>query len=513
MNGNANDNTSWIPLIVVSLAVFIVTLDTTFMNVAISQLVIDLNTSVSTIQAIISFYTLITASLMLVGSRLQDIVGKKKIFLIGSAIYAVGTLTAGISQNAIMLFIGWALLEGIGGALMSPATLSIASETYAGDKRTIALAITSVMAGVAAAIGPLFGGVCTSFFSWRYGFIFELVIIVIIFAFSGKIHNFAPTLSKEHFDLKGSVLLVIGLILLVSGILLLETDPMYTLVLVVLSVIILVLFAKFENKIKEKGETPILDISVFKVRNLTSGTMVRLISTLALGGALFAISVFLQTVLGYDAFATGLNMIPATVGMLIATLIAPKLTTKFSHKAVMAVGFLLSVIASIILSTSFGIYSTFASLAPGMFVFGFGLGFVSALVMDIALVGTRPEDQNLASGVLSTGNSLGTSLGTAIIGCILIVGATYGLHDAANYSTLPNAHELVDQSTQDYIDKLGQINVSEINDTHLAQLVDTAYSGQMKIVMYVTATILIVGLAFTLSLNDGNSKESKSKKK
>ena len=412
-----------------------------------------------------------------------------------------------------MLFLGWALLEGIGGALMSPATLSIASETYAGDKRTLALAITSVMAGVAAAIGPLFGGVCTSFFSWRYGFIFELVIVAIIFLFSGKIKNFAPTLTKDHFDLKGSILLIIGLVLLVMGILLLETEPLYTLVLVVLSVIILILFAKFENNIKEKGKTPILDVSIFKVRNLTSGTLVRLISTLALGGALFAISVFLQTVLGYDAFTTGLNMIPATVGMLIATLIAPKLTAKFNHKIIMAAGFLISLIASLILSTSFGIYSTFESVAPGMFIFGFGLGFVSALVMDIALIGTRDEDQNLASGVLSTGNSLGTSLGTAIIGCILIVGATYGLHDAAHYSTVPNAQELVDQSSQDYIDKLGQMNISEIDDAHLAKMVDTVYSDEMKVVMYVTAGILLLGLIFTLTLNDVKLNESKPKKK
>ena len=510
---NDNGNVSWMPLIIVSLAVFIVTLDTTFMNVAISQLVIDLNTTVSTIQAIISFYTLITASLMLVGSRLQDILGKKKIFLIGSAIYGVGTLTAGISQNAIMLFLGWALLEGIGGALMSPATLSIASETYAGDKRTLALAITSVMAGVAAAIGPLFGGICTSFLSWRYGFLFELVIVAVIFIFSGKIRNFAPTLTMEHFDLKGSILLIIGLVLLVMGILLLETDATYTLVLVILSVIVLVLFAKFENKIKAKGRTPILDVSIFKVRNLTSGTIVRLISTLALGGALFAISVFLQTVLGYDAFTTGLNMIPATVGMLIATLIAPRLTSMFNHKVIMALGFILSIIASLVLSVSFGIDATFASLAPGMFVFGFGLGFVSALVMDIALIGTRSEDQNLASGVLSTGNSLGTSLGTAVIGCILIVGATYGLHDAAHFSTVPNAQELVDQSSQDYIDKLGQMNISDIDDSHLEQMVNTVYSDEMKIVMYATAAFLLLGLIFTFTLNDVKLKESKHKKK
>ena len=154
---------TWIPLLLISLAAFIITLDSTFMNVAISQLITDLNTTVSTVQLIISFYTLITASLMLIGSRLQDIIGKKKVFLIGAGIYGIGALLAAISQNALMLFTGWSLLEGIGGSLMTPATISIASQTYKSDKRTFALAMISAMAGIAAA------GVTAAIFAYLIG--------------------------------------------------------------------------------------------------------------------------------------------------------------------------------------------------------------------------------------------------------------------------------------------------------------------------------------------------------
>lgn len=246
------DETTWLPLILVALASFIITLDSTFMNVSISQLVLDLNTSLSTIQLIICFYTLITASLMLVGSKLQDIVGKKKIFLIGALIYGIGALIASISQNATTLFIGWSILEGLGGALMTPATISIISGTYKDNKRTFALAISSAIAGIAAAIGPLFGGVVTTFLSWRFGFVLELLIVVFIFLFSYKIKNFKPHLTISDFDIIGAILCVSGLISLVLGILCLKHHQLTTLILISLSVILLVTFGIFENKQKKK---------------------------------------------------------------------------------------------------------------------------------------------------------------------------------------------------------------------------------------------------------------------
>ena len=324
---------SWVPLIIVALASFIIALDATFMNVSISQVVADLNTDVSTIQMIMSFYTLITAAFMLLSAKLQDIVGKKKLFLIGTALYGVGTFTAAISSSATMLFIGWSVIEGIAGALMMPATVSIISGTYSGEKRTVALAIVGVMGAIAAAIGPLFGGVMTTFLSWRYGFACELIIVFIILLMQSKIPNFVPTESKSDLDITGLVL----------GILSLSKDITTSVATIILGLIALAGFALFEIRRKRNGKVPLLDMSLFKDRNLRVGSLILLLSYLAMGGALFAVSLFLQSVLELNAFNTGLTTLPLTMGLLIFAVLAPSLTGKMKHKTIMAIGCIMSI--------------------------------------------------------------------------------------------------------------------------------------------------------------------------
>lgn len=263
---------SWMPLILVAFASFIIALDATFMNVSISQLVVDLNTEIGTVQTIISFYTLITASLMLISSKMQDIAGKKKIFLSGTIIYGIGALIASLSQNSAMLFIGWSLLEGIGGALMTPATISIISGTYDGEKRTTTLAISSTIIGIAAAIGPLFGGVVTTFLSWRYGFVFELIIIILILISNNKIPEFKSSAKRSDLDITDSILSVLGLILLVLGILKLsESNITLSIGLIILSIIVLVGFGLYEIKRMNNGKIPLFDMTLLKDRNLSVG--------------------------------------------------------------------------------------------------------------------------------------------------------------------------------------------------------------------------------------------------
>ena len=270
MNENITQH-SWIPLILVACASFIITLDATFMNVSISKVVVDLNTDVGTIQMIMSFYTLITAAFMLLSTKLQDIVGKKKLFIIGAILYGIGTLTAAISWSTPILFIGWALIEGIAGALMTPATVSIISGTYSGEKHTFALAIESVTVSISAAIGPLFGGFMTTFLSWRWGFAVELIVVIFILVMQHKIPNFKPTESRKDLDISGSIISFIGLVLFVWGILMLTKDTSTSLIVIILGLIILAIFAWFEIRRKRNGDVPLLDMSLFKDRNLRVG--------------------------------------------------------------------------------------------------------------------------------------------------------------------------------------------------------------------------------------------------
>lgn len=500
MKTTTKSNTSWIPLILVAMASFIITLDSTFMNVSISQLVIDLNTKLSIIQMIICFYTLITASLMLVGSKLQDIIGKKKIFLIGALIYGIGALIASLSQNAATLFFGWSLLEGVGGALMTPATISIISGTYIDEKRTIALAISSAIAGIAAAIGPLFGGVVTTFLSWRFGFVLELLIIILIFLFSSKIKHFEPQQSKKDFDRIGTILCVSGLICLVLGILYLKEDVLVTGILIGISAILLISFGIYETK----QTNPLVDISLLKDHNLKRGMGIRLITNLSLAGALFAVSVFLQSVLHLSAFKTGLTLLPATIGLLITSILAPKLAMRFNHKIIMIIGFIIAIGSTFLLKYQFGLNTRFIDLAPGLTVLGLGLGLVLSLGVDISLNSIESKKESTASGLITTSQTLGTSMGTAIIGCILLIGAISGINDAINTYAPDLDEKVISNHSGEHLEKLGHVNTTQLKQEHslTEKIVNTILKDAMKLVMDVTAILLGIGLCITLTLKD-----------
>ena len=507
MNETAKE-TSWTPLIVIAFASFIIALDATFMNVSISQVVVDLNTDVSTIQSIMSFYTLITAAFMLLSAKLQDIVGKKKLFIIGAALYGLGTFTASVSPNATILFIGWSLIEGIAGALMLPATVSLISGTYSGEKRTVALAIVGVMGAVAAAIGPLFGGIMTTFLSWRYGFAVELVIVFLILILRNKIPDFEPTESRKDLDITGSIISFIGLVLLVLGILSLSKDFNTSLVVIVLGLLALAGFAYFETRRKRNGQVPLLDMDLFKDRNLRVGTLILLLSYLSMGGALFAVSLFLQSVLQLNAFDTGVTTLPLTIGLLIFAIIAPSLTGKLSHKKIIAIGCIMSIIGCAILSYQFRLDTTIFTLMPGLFVLGAGLGFIMALCTDISLSNVPAESQNNASGVNSTGQSLGESMGTAIIGIILILGVMGGISTAVDtYAPDHSGDQQFQMDVYNYFQKVGNIDDLK-QDSTLVDVVNIIIQETMAFVMTVTAIIMGIVFLLTLRLQDRKIKQT-----
>ena len=499
--------TSWIPLIVIAMASFIVALDATFMNVSISQVVVDLNTDISAIQMTMSFYTLITAAFMLLSAKLQDIVGKKKLFLIGAALYGIGTFIASISSSLVMLFIGWAVIEGVAGALMLPATVSLVSGTYSGEKRTVALAIVGVMGAIAAAVGPLFGGVMTTFFSWRYGFATELVVVFFILIMRNKIPDFTPTESRSDLDITGAIISFVGLVLLVLGILSLSNDFNTSIGIIIVGLIALVGFAYFEIRRKRDGKVPLLDMDLFKDRNLRIGTIILLLSYLAMGGALFAVSVFLQSVLELNAFNTGLTTLPMTIGLLIFAMLAPSLTGKLSHKMVMAIGCLMAIAGCLILSYQFRLDTSVITLIPGLLVLGSGLGFIMALCTDISLSNIPAESQNNASGVNSTGTSLGESMGTAIIGIILILGVLGGISHAVDiYAPQYSGNETFQLEVYDQFQKVGNINDLK-SDATVVEIVNIIIQDAMAFVMMITAIMMSIVFILTFRLKNPNIKK------
>ena len=504
MNEKANEN-SWIPLIVVACASFIIVLDSLFMNVSISRIVVDLNTDVSTVQMIVSFCTLITAALILLSTKLQDIVGKKKLFLIGVILFGIGIFTAVTSSSVIMFFVGWSGIKGVAAALILPAIVSIISGTYSGKKRTIALATLGIVAGLADTIAPLIGGVITTFFSWRYTFAFELIFIVFILVMQNKISDFIPTESKNDLDIIGAVVSSICLVLLVLGILTLTKDVTTSIYEIILGLIVLAFFIWYELKRKRSGKVPLLDVDLFRDKHLCIGASIKLLYNLVISGTFFVMVLFFQSVLQLNPLYTGLASLPFVLGLFIFSLAIPKLIGKLNHKTLMAIGCIISIVGCLILSYQFKLNISMSDLILGQFLLGAGIGFIMALSADVALFDIPAESQNNVSGIISTGETLGSSMGTAIIGIILILGVMGGISTAVD--TYAPDHSGDDQFHQEVYDHFQKLDTLDGQDSIVVNTADIIIQNAMASVMYVLAIVFGVILILTLQIKNNNIKK------
>lgn len=436
----AEESAGWLTLIVVTLSVFIIVIDKSFLNVAISALITDLHTNIQSIQFIIAIYSLIMASLMIIGGKIQNIIGRKKTFLTGAAIYGVGTIIAAASINSVMLLIGWSILEGVGAALMMPATTSIISGSYTGERRAFALGIISSMASGAGSIGPIVGGFLTTYYTWRYAFALESVIIIIILLSSRVLSEFPPISTWSDFNISGAVYSASGLFLLVLGVLLLNDPSNWNIVpyLIIIGLILLVVFYFNQKKRIKENKSPLLDITLFNNISFTLGNITRLLMNFVIGGVLFMFPVFLLTVLGADPLTTGLSLIPMSLGIFIISFTAGKTSTRIPARYILSIGFLTSMAGSIYLTLIFSPYTTILDMMPGILLLGVGMGIVFPHSANVIFSMARHDQQPDASGVLNTGINFGSSLGTAVIGVILILGGFGGLMSTGSYSSNHN---------------------------------------------------------------------------
>jgi len=499
-----NSKMGWMALILVTLSSFIISLDSTFMNVAISNLVLDLNTTVSFIQIIITVYALTMASLMLLGGKMQDVIGRKKAFLLGAVIYGVGTTVAALSVNAQMLLIGWSILEGVGAALMTPATASIITGTYTGRNRAFAMGIWTAVASIGAAIGPLFGGFLTTFLSWRWGFGIELLIVLVILLFSRHLKSFPPSMKLKELDKTSIVLSTLGILVLVIGILTLNTAGGWKTALVMMGVgiLLLTLFYFREKKLIERGLKPLTDIRLFKNRNFTLGNLTRLIMQLALAGTVFVLPVFLQEVAGLNAFTTGLASLPLTMGLFVVAIASSRITSKIAPHRVVSIGFLLSLMGSFLLSFQFNLNTTVWDLVPGSLLLGVGLGLAFPVTSNIVLSSADDSEQSDASGILSTCSSLGSSMGTAIIGLVLILGVINGLYAAVD-QTFPNefTKDEIKQNLTHYTETFKHTNLTGLRENEKSnafKIVNITISNEMQSTFNFISLIFLIGLISSL---------------
>jgi MFS family permease len=442
--GTATATAAVVPL---ALAQFVCSYAASNMNVAISAIAQDLDTTVTGIQTTITLFTLTMAALMIPGSKLSDILGRKRCFVGGLLVYGAGALIAALAPGLPVLMVGYSLLEGVGSALLIPPIYILITMLF-DDTTTRAkyFGVVSGAAGIGAAAGPLIGGLVTSYISWRASFILQVLIVAAIIWLGRGIADPPLPARRPAFDWLGAVLSALGLFFVVFGVLqsgvygwgtatqdyaIGETviihqggiSPVW--LYVAIGVVILAAFIAYAWARERNGRTPLVSVKLFT--NLTSnlGLLTQNCQWLVLQGAFFIISVFLQQVRGFSAIETGLVLLPATIGLLLSSAAAPRMARRHSQRRLIRFGFFVTALGLGLLLALGGTNPSVWSYLPGLFLMGVGVGIM--LTASVNLVqSVWPESvQGDISGVSRSVSNLGSSLGVAIAGS-LVAGAIPG---------------------------------------------------------------------------------------
>ena len=448
----------WGALIVMSLALAIIIIDTTLLNVSLGIIIRDLKTTLQNIQWVITSYALMLTALTITGGRLGDFFGRKRMFVIGAAIFAIGSFLASISHSLPILLLGESIIEGIGAALMMPATASLLISSFRGHERAIAFGVWGGIAGAASAIGPILGGWLTTHYSWRWGFRINVVVAAILIIGSVLIHEARDEEEKPRLDFLGVILSSLGLLGVVFGIIESSTYGWWTAkqafmigshtlsfgtlsivpVSITIGLLLLAIFVWWQRRIERRGGTPLVSLKLFRNRQFVSGMLVTGIMSLAMTGLIFSLPVFLQAVRKLDALHTGLALLPMSITVLIVAPLAAVLSRKIVPKYLIIAGLAVMTAGAFVLYQRLNIDATISSLSSGLILFGIGMGLVQAQIGNLTLSAVSVQQAGEASGVNNTFRQLGSSLGSAIIGAVLLTSlATHLQSGIQNSSIIP----------------------------------------------------------------------------
>jgi len=428
----------WLPLAVLSAAQFLVVLDSAVMNVAISTLVDDFDTTVTTIQGVITLYALVMASLMLTGGKIGDIIGRRRTFSIGLVIYAVGSAITAVSQDVLVLGLGWSVLEGVGAALVMPALVALVAGNYRGRDRVAAFGVIGGIAGVGIAVGPILGGWLTTFASWRLVFVGEVVVAMAILLLVVVIREAERPSPRPRLDVLGAILSASGLGLAVFSVLQTSSwgwikpvdSPVEPFGLALTPFVfgaglaLLWAFVEWERRREQHGETPLLRLGLLKIPPLRSGVSLFLLQNLVLMGVFFTIPLYLQLVQGLNAFDTGKRMLPVSITMLVVSMSGPLLASRAGPRRVVRAGYLVLAFAIILLLGTIQPELNGVGFGFALAMLGVGMGLIASQLGNIVQSTVGERDRSEAGGLQTTAQQLGSSLGTALIGAIVLSGLT-----------------------------------------------------------------------------------------
>ncbi|RSS57769.1 MFS transporter [Streptomyces sp. WAC07061] len=415
-----------------ALAQFICSFAGSNMNVMINDISRDLDTTVQGVQVAITIFLLVMAALMIPGGKLTDRYGRKRCFLTGLAVYGVGALLSAAAPGLGVLILGNSILEGVGTALLIPPVYILTTLLFT-DMTSRARAFGAIMAlgGVGAAAGPLIGGLITSGISWRAAFVFQALVIALIIMLSRRIEDPLPPDPTRPFDTGGAVLSAVGLILLVTGILAADDNLWLMLALLVLGALFLLWFFLSVRAKERAGKEPLLATSLFRNHTSNLGLVTQNIQWLVLMGTSFVVAAYLQVVRGYDAIQTGVIFTAATVGLLASSLAAARLAKRRAQRTLIMTGFVLTTAGIAVLLALVGGSPNPWAFVPGLLLIGLGLGVMLTPSVNVVQSSFPEEQQGEISGLSRSVSNLGSSLGTAVAGTILVAGLTTHAYAAA----------------------------------------------------------------------------------
>jgi MFS family permease len=410
-----------------ALAQFVASFAGSNMNVAINSISKDLDTTVHGVQTAITLFLLCMAALMIPGSKLTDLLGRKRCFVGGLTIYGVGAVIAALAPGLGVLILGYSAFEGVGSALMIPPIYILATMYFDDiESRARAFGVISGMAGIGSAAGPLVGGLVTTAISWRASFLLQAAIVAVVIVMGRRMVDPLPPDRTRSFDTVGAILSAAGMLFIVIGILQAGSDNALLVIFIAVGALLQLWFFLHVRSLERSGKEPLLSTDLFKNRTSNLALVTQNIQWQLLLGSAFVVSVFLQVVKGYSAIRTGVIFTAATAGILISSLAAERLAKRRQQRTLIRAGFVLTLVG---IGLLLGLYKASSSVwvfIPGLFVMGFGLGVMLTPSVNVVQSSFPEQKQGEISGLSRAVSNLGSSLGTAIAGTIVVADASAG---------------------------------------------------------------------------------------
>ena len=410
----------WVVLVLICLAQFMVVLDATIVNVALPSIQKDLGLSEANLQWIVNAYTLVFGGFLLLGGRLGDLLGRKRLFLVGLVVFTVASLLNGLASSEGQL-ITFRAIQGLGAALISPAALSIISTTFEeGKERAQALAVWAAIAIGGSAVGLVLGGALTQYFSWPWIFFVNVPVGIAAFILSFRL---VPESRDEHaqrnVDVAGAITVTAGLMTLVYGIVGAQSAGWGSAKTLGLFAIALVLLGSFVF-IELRATAPLVRLSIFRIRSLLTANIVMFLAMSGMFAMFFFNTLYIQRVLGYGPLEAGLAFLPFTAGVMLSAGLASQFAPRVGVRPVAAAGMILSIIGLLLLTQLPVDGSYVANVLPAIILSSLGMGAVFMPLTLIATTGLADEDQGLASGLFNTSQQIGGAFGLAVLSTLAV---------------------------------------------------------------------------------------------